>query len=136
MAEGLNQVTLLGNIGKDPELRDAGSTKVLRFRLATTERYKEASGDWKDRTEWHTVIVFGSRGEGLSRVLAKGDRVCVVGSLHTSEWQAQDGSKRQSTEINARSVYLCGGKGGGQERSQEPASQAGGGGDVDPDLGF
>jgi single-strand DNA-binding protein len=136
MAEGLNQVTLLGNIGKDPELREAGESKVLRFRMATTERYKQASGDWADKTEWHTVTVFGARAEGLSRVLAKGDRVCVTGSLHTSEWQAQDGSKRQSTEINARGVFLCGGKGGnaGQERDRTPPPAASS--DVDPDLGF
>ena len=130
MSEGLNQVTLLGNIGKDPELRDAGGSKVLRIRMATPERYKPAnSNEWKDRTEWHTVSVFGARADALQRILAKGDRICVCGSLHTSEYTDKEGVKRWSTEINARSVFLCG-KPEGRERApaqsnrgrEEPAS--------------
>lgn len=115
MSEGLNRVILLGNLTADPELRHTnGGTGVLNLRLATSERYKGKDGSWQDRTEYHAIVVWGARGEALSRILNKGDRVAVEGGLRTSSYEAKDGSKRYKTEIVASSVLLNGrGSGGG-----------------------
>lgn len=123
MAEGLNRVMLFGNLGADPEYRTTQSgTGVLKLRVATTERYKDTSGEWKDRTEWHRVTVWGKRGEALSRILAKGSTIFVEGSLRTSSYE-KDGEKRYTTEINATSVLLGGrgGEGGQGARSETRA---------------
>jgi single-strand DNA-binding protein len=126
MAEGMNRVTLLGNLGADPELRyTQGGAAVLNLRVATTESYLDRDGERKERTDWHNVVVWGKRAEGLSRILQKGSCVLVEGSLRTSSFEAKDGSgKRYRTEINARNIVLPGrgGSDGGQHRErQEPS---------------
>jgi single-strand DNA-binding protein len=130
MAEGLNRVMLLGNLGADPELRyTKGGQAVLKLRLATTERYKDQSGEWKDRTEWHSVTVWGKRGEALSKFLNKGSNIFVEGSLRTTSWE-KDGQKHYRTEVNANQVLLTGGRGGGGGAPRtQPQAQGGGGGD-------
>ncbi len=127
MSEGMNRVFLLGNLGQDPELRMTSTgNAVLSIRLATAESYKDRDGAWKERTEWHTVIVWGKRAEGLSKLIQKGDRIAVEGSLRTSSYDDRDGNKRYKTEVNAREVILCGGRGkGGQTASDEPRSNGG-----------
>lgn len=130
MAEGLNRVMLLGNLGADPELRATTSGQsVLKLRLATTERYKDKSGVWQDRTEWHAVTVWGKRAEGLARFLSKGSRLFIEGSIHTSSYE-KEGKKYYRTEINASNVILCDSKGGAKaERAEsKPASTGSGGG--------
>jgi single-strand DNA-binding protein len=110
MTQGINRVVLLGNIGADPELKATqGGLSVLKLRLATTEKVKDKSGEWVDRTEWHTVVVWGKRAEGLSRILERGSTILVEGSIHTSSWEVE-GQKRFRTEINATNVVLAGGK--------------------------
>ncbi len=117
MAEGLNKVMLIGNLGQEPELRTTQSgTPILSMRLATNERWKDQSGEWKDRTEWHTVIVWGKRGEALNKILAKGRSVYVEGRLQTRSWEVDDGSKRYATEVVANNVLLLGGRGDNQGR--------------------
>lgn len=107
MAEGLNRATLLGNLGQDPELRSTqGGKSVLTLQLATSERYLDASKTWQERTEWHRVIVWEKRAEGLHKILRKGMRIYVEGSIRTSSYE-KDGVKRYSTDIVARSVLLC-----------------------------
>src|SRR5690606_35709928 len=87
MAEGLNRVILLGNLGADPELRmTGGGTAVLKLRLATSESYLDRNKQRQERTEWHRVVVWGRRAEGLGKVLNKGDRILVEGSLRTSSY--------------------------------------------------
>jgi single-strand DNA-binding protein len=114
MAEGLNRVMLLGNLGADPELRvTKGGQAVMQLRLATTERFKDQSGNWSDRTEWHSVVVWGKRAEGLSKVLRKGSSIFVEGSLRTTSWE-KEGQKHYKTEVNAREILLTGGGRGGQ----------------------
>ena len=113
MAEGLNRVMLLGNLGADPELRyTKGGQAVMQIRLATTERVKDQSGNWSDRTEWHSVVVWGKRAEGLSKFLRKGSSIFVEGSLRTTNWE-KDGQKHYKTEVNAREILLAGGRGAG-----------------------
>jgi single-strand DNA-binding protein len=123
-AEGLNKVQLIGNLGMDPELKyTQGGQAVMRMRLATTERWSEKGGDKKERTEWHTVIVWGNRGEALNKILAKGRAVYVEGRIQSREWEDKDGGKRTSTEIVATQLLLLGERReqGGEQREARPA---------------
>jgi len=114
MAEGLNRVILLGNLGADPELRmTGGGTAVLKLRLATSESYLDRNKQRQERTEWHRVVVWGRRAEGLGKVLSKGDRILVEGSLRTSSYDDKEGNKRYTTEVIANNIVLSGGGRGG-----------------------
>lgn len=137
MAEGLNRVILLGNLGADPELRmTTGGTGVLRLRLATSESYLDRNKQRQERTEWHRIVVWGRRAEALGKILNKGDRILIEGSLRTSSYDDRDGNKRYTTEIIASNVVLSGrgggGGGGGGGRSSAGSDDfgapAGGGG--------
>lgn len=135
MADGLNKVMLLGNIGADPELRfTQGGHAILKIRMATTESYLDKNRQRQERTEWHSVVIWGARAEGLSKILTKGARVFIEGSNHTSSYDDKDGVKRYKTEINAQNVILCGG-GGGSSRPHDPAQQGENGQFSDADYG-
>jgi single-strand DNA-binding protein len=124
VANGVNKVILLGNLGADPEMRyTQGGTAVMSLRLATAESYKDSHGDWQERTEWHNVTVWAARAEGLAKVLTKGSRLYIEGSLRTSSYEDREGVKRYKTEINAQNVVLCGGK---QDGQSSQSNQAGG----------
>lgn len=132
MAEGLNRVMLLGNLGADPELKvTPGGQAVLKLRLATTESYVDKNQVRQERTEWHRVTVWGKRGEALAKFLQKGAKIFIEGRLQTSSYE-KNGEKRYSTDIIATNVILSGrgdglsgggsrgggeGSGGGQRRS-------------------
>jgi single-strand DNA-binding protein len=117
VSEGLNKVMLIGNLGMDPELKQGASGAVLRLRMATAERWIDKSGERQERTEWHTVIFFGNRAEGLAKHLEKGSRVYVEGRLQTREWE-KDGAKRYSTEVvGTQLLFLGGGREGGERSS-------------------
>lgn len=106
MSDGMNRVILLGNLGADPELRyTQAGTAVLSLRLATNESYQDRNKDTQERTEWHSVVVWGARAESLSKSLSKGNRLLVEGSLRTSSYE-KDGVKRYKTEIHAREVCV------------------------------
>lgn len=114
MAEGLNRVMLLGNIGADPELRmTSGGQAVLKLRLATSESYVDRNRVRQERTEWHSIVVWGKRAEALGKFLTKGTRLFVEGSLRTSSYDDRDGNKRYKTEIVANNIILSGGGRGG-----------------------
>jgi single-strand DNA-binding protein len=114
MAEGLNKVMLIGNLGRDPELRyTQGGQPVLNLRLATNESYQNRDGERQEKTEWHGVIVWGKRGEALSKILSKGSQLCIEGRLQTRSWEDKQGQKRYMTEVVATNVILLGGRGGG-----------------------
>ncbi len=98
MADGLNRVMLLGNLGADPELRfTQGGQAVLNMRLATTESYLDKDKVRRERTDWHNVVVWGKRGEALAKILTKGESVFIEGSLRTSSYDDKDGNKRHKT---------------------------------------
>jgi single-strand DNA-binding protein len=138
MAEGLNRVMLLGNLGADPELRfTQGGQAVLNMRLATTESYLDKDKVRRERTDWHNVVVWGKRGEALAKILAKGSSLFVEGSLRTSSYDDREGNKRYKTEIVANNILLTGGRsrggapdeaGGYEAQGGEPAYGGGGGG--------
>lgn len=109
MSDGMNKVILLGNLGAEPELRyTSGGTAVMHFRMATNESYLDRNRELTERTEWHSIVMFGARAEGLSRVLSKGTCLLVEGSLRTSTYE-KDGTKRYRTEIHARDVCFANG---------------------------
>ncbi len=108
MSDGMNRVILLGNLGADPELRyTTAGVAVSSMRLATNESYVDKNKEPQERTEWHTVVVWGNRAEGLARVLTKGSSVLIEGSLRTSTYE-KDGQKRYRTEVHARDVFFAG----------------------------
>jgi single-strand DNA-binding protein len=115
MAEGLNRVMLLGNLGADPELRmTQGGQAVLKLRLATSETYVDKNRQRQERTEWHNVVVWGKRAEALAKILTKGSRIFIEGGLRTSSYDDRDGNKRYRTEIVANNLLLQGSGGGGR----------------------
>ena len=118
----MNRVTLFGRLGKDPELKQAGATPVLKFSLATSERKKQGE-QWIDHTEWHSVVMFGKRAEAMARLLTRGSQLVVEGSLRTSSWE-KDGQKRYKTEVAANDVHLVKGERREQAQATAPATQA------------
>jgi single-strand DNA-binding protein len=136
MAEGLNRVILIGNLGQDPELRYTQSQQgVMSLRMATTESFFDSnSKERKERTEWHTVVVWGKRAEALNKILSKGSRICVEGRLQTRSWEDKQGSKRYSTEVVATNIVLLGGRGEGRGDmgGGGGGGRGGGGGGYDP----
>jgi single-strand DNA-binding protein len=145
MADGLNRVMLLGNLGADPELRfTQGGQAVLNMRLATTESYLDKDKVRRERTDWHNVVVWGKRGEALAKILTKGSSVFIEGSLRTSSYDNKEGQKVYKTEINANNILLTGSRKGGAEAggyeggggtSYEPDHEGGGGGGYEPSGG-
>jgi single-strand DNA-binding protein len=122
MAEGLNRVMLLGNLGQDPELRmTPNGQAVLRLRLATSETYLDRNRQRQERTEWHSVVIWGKRAEALSKILTKGSRIFVEGGLRTSSYDDREGVKRYRTEIVASNLLLQGGRGGRGEMGAQDA---------------
>jgi single-strand DNA-binding protein len=152
MARGVNKVILVGNLGADPETRSMPSgMTVTNIRIATSESWKDkASGAQQERTEWHSVALFGRLGEIAAEYLRKGSQVFVEGKLRTRKWQDKQGNDRYTTEIIADNMQMLGargaggGMGGGTDRGaaaprddydQSPAP-AGGKEDFDDDIPF
>jgi single-strand DNA-binding protein len=123
MARGVNKVILVGNLGADPETRSMPSgMTVTNIRIATSESWKDkASGAQQERTEWHSIALFGRLGEIAAEYLRKGSQVFVEGKLRTRKWQDKSGNDRYTTEIIADNMQMLGARGGmgggGGERS-------------------
>jgi single-strand DNA-binding protein len=110
----VNKVMILGNLGQDPELRNTSSGKaVATLRVATTDTWNDQSGQRQERTEWHSIVVWGRSAENCKQYLAKGRSVFVEGRLQTRKWQDKEGHDRYTTEIVADRVQFVGGGGGG-----------------------
>lgn len=114
-----NFVLLIGNLTRDAETRTAGSATVIKFGLATSERFKDRNGEVRENTEFHTVEYWGS--EKVAAYLKKGTSVCVTGSIRTDSWTAQDGTERRATVIRALDLQLLGSP---KERTAAPAPAA------------
>lgn len=157
MARGVNKVILIGNLGKDPEVRYMPSGgAVANVTIATSESWKDKqSGEMRENTEWHNVVFFNRLAEIVGEYLKKGSKVYVEGRLQTRKWQDKSGQDRYTTEIVASEMQMLdskGGSGGGQGYSQggggQSRSQGGGdpgfdqsrpaasGGDFDDDIPF
>lgn len=117
MAKSLNRVTILGNLGQDPELRSTATGKsVCNLNVATTESYKDNSGDWKDVTDWHRVVMWDRLADIAAQYLKKGDKVYLEGKIKTRSYE-QDGITKYITEIVANNMIMMGGGGGKQQSS-------------------
>lgn len=158
MARGINKVILIGNLGQDPETRYMPSgSAVTNLRIATTDSFKDKdTGEKQERTEWHSVAMFGRLAEISAEYLKKGSQVYIEGRLRTRKWQDKEGKDRYTTEIIADEMQMLGGRGGGMgagggsdsdgSRSQSPgrpakqpqpaAAGAGDAGEFDDDIPF
>jgi single-strand DNA-binding protein len=115
MAKGVNKVFLLGNVGKDPEIRaTAGGMTVASFSLATADRAKDAQGNWADKTEWHNIVCFQRTAEVVRDYVKKGSQLLIEGKIQTRSWDDKtSGEKKYKTEILCNDLTLLGSKGGG-----------------------
>ena len=115
MARGVNKVILLGNVGKDPEIRTTqGGMNVASFSLATAERTKDQTGNWTDKTEWHNLVAFGRTAEIVRDYVKKGTQLYVEGKIQTRSWDDKEsGQKKYRTEIIVNEMNLLGGRGEG-----------------------
>ena len=113
MSRSLNKVMILGNLGGDPETRFSNNgSPIARFSVATTRRWQDSrTQDWREETEWHSIVCFGRNAEIAGEYLQKGSQCFVEGELRTSSWE-REGVRNQRTEINARRLILLGGPGG------------------------
>ena len=123
MAFSMNRVTLIGNVGGDPELRTIPSgAKVCTISVATSERYQDkASGEWKDLTEWHRVVLWDYLADNAYKYLKKGSKVCIEGKNKTSTYE-KDGVTHYKTEIQAREIIFLDRVSSGGERSEGSSS--------------
>lgn len=125
----LNKVMILGNLGQDPELRHTANGKaVCTLRLATNEVWSDANGQRQERTEWHSVVVWGRQAETCNQYLTKGRSAFVEGRLQTRKWQDKEGNDRYTTEIVADRVQFVGGGSGGGGGGGGDYERGGGGG--------
>ena len=144
MARGVNKVIVVGNLGQDPETRYMPSgSAVTNMRIATNESWKDKqTGEQKDRTEWHSVAMFGRLAEIAAEYLRKGSQVYIEGKLRTRKWQDKDGNDRYTTEIVADEMQMLGSRSGGgapamsdsQPASAPPPKPSGD--DFDDDIPF
>ena len=151
MARGVNKVILVGNLGKDPEVRYMpNGNAIANITLATTESWKDKqSGEQQEKTEWHRIVMFRRLGEIAGEYLKKGSQVYIEGKLQTRKWQDNSGNDRYTTEIVANEMQMLGGRGGGGSAGfssdsapaqaapvQSAPAPAAAGGDFDDDIPF
>ncbi|MBQ2112590.1 MAG: single-stranded DNA-binding protein [Bacteroidales bacterium] len=120
----LNKAMLIGNVGRDPEVRyldgQSGNAKVATFTLATTERYRDRNGETRENTEWHNIVAWRNTADVVERFVKKGTQLYIEGRIRTRSWDDQNGNKRYTTEIIADTLQLLG------KKSDNPGAQPGG----------
>jgi len=119
----VNKVILLGNIGKDPEVRETKAGNIANLTMATSERYTDKSGQKQEKTEWHNLVVFGKLADIVAKYVKKGDKLYVEGSITTRKWEDKEGNTRYNTEIKVRDLTMLGGT---EKRSTQPEVVAAG----------
>jgi single-strand DNA-binding protein len=123
----VNKVILVGNLGRDAELRyTPGGAAVATLNMATTEVWNDKAGQKQEKTEWHRVVLWGKTAESLAEYLTKGKQIYVEGRLQTRQWDDKDGNKRYTTEIRSDRVVLLSGGGGGRGAGAGMSSSRGG----------
>ena len=115
----LNEIRLIGNVGKDPEFKQVGDSKVASFSLATSETYKDKSGVKQTQTEWHNIQAWGKLAEIIAQYVKKGDRLFIGGSVHYRTWE-KDGQKYYATEVKADTMKMLSGKSDEKGGSSKP----------------
>ena len=127
MARGVNKVILLGNLGRDPEVKYTQSgMAIARFSLATTERAKDKDGNWQDKTEWHNLVAFGRTAEVAGEYLKKGRTIYIEGALRTSSWDDKEsGQKKYKTEVIVNDLVMVGGQRDGGEGGGRGGARSG-----------
>ncbi|WP_215844011.1 single-stranded DNA-binding protein [Acidithiobacillus montserratensis] len=138
---GFNRITVLGNLGRDPEMRYMpDGTAIASMSLATSESYKDKNGEKHDRVEWHRISLFGKTAEIAGKYLKKGSQALVEGKLRTRKWTDKEGQERYTTEIVGDHLVLVGGRRDGAEGEGQTGSNqqhsGGGGGDMGAGDGF
>ena len=119
---GINKVIILGNLGQDPELRQAGSNPVCSFSVATTEKWKDKNtGEQREATEWHRIVIWGRLGEIAAQYLHKGSKVYLEGQLKTRKWQDKEGQDRYTTEVVCSEMQML----DPPQQAQQPANHNG-----------
>jgi single-strand DNA-binding protein len=122
----VNKVILIGNLGRDPEVRYLPSgDAVANFSIATTDKWKDKNGDMQEQTEWHRIAFFGRQAEICGEYLRKGSSVYVEGRLQTRKWTDKDGNERTTTEIRGDRMQMLGGRGGGSAEMREAPDNGG-----------
>jgi single-strand DNA-binding protein len=125
MARGINKVTLIGNLGKDPEVQTFDTYKKAAFSLATTEYSRDREGNEVQHTEWHNIVMWRGLAEIAEQYLRKGNQVYIEGKIRTRSFDAKDGTKKYITEIQADNLVLLGGrKEGSGENNMQPQSSS------------
>jgi len=127
----VNKVILLGNIGKDPEVRETKAGNIVNLTMATSEKYTDKSGQKQENTEWHNLVVFGKLADVVAKYVKKGDKLYVEGSITTRKWEDKEGNTRYTTEVKVRDLTMLGGT---EKKSTQPAAVAVG--DDEDDLPF
>ena len=123
---GVNKVILIGNLGRDPEIRyTRDGTAVANLNIATSDSWNDAQGQRQERTEWHRVVAWGKLAEIAKEYLSKGRQVYIEGRLQTRSWEDKDGNKRYTTEVKTDQMVMLGGRGGdGSSRDSVPPPAA------------
>ena len=117
----VNKAILIGNVGKDPEVKELKNGKVANMTLATSERYTDKNGDKQEKTEWHSIVFYGKLVDIVEKYVKKGDKLYIEGSITTRKWQDKEGNDRYTTEVKAFNMTMLGGNPNNQSK---PATKA------------
>lgn len=120
----LNKVMLIGRVGQDPQIRQAGENKVAAFTLATSEKYRDRNGEVKEQTEWHNIVIWGKMAETAEKYVTKGLQLYVEGRIKTEKYTANDGTDRYTVKVYATSMQLLGSKSEGQSQQNNASQQS------------
>jgi len=118
----VNKVILIGNVGKDPEVKEFKNGRVANMVLATSEKYTDKNGDRQEKTEWHNIVVYGKLVDIVEKWVKKGDKLYIEGSIATRKWEDKQGNDRYTTEVKAFNMTMLGGN--GNNTSAKPAAKA------------
>jgi len=119
----MNKVMLIGNVGKDPETRmTTTGTKKVSFSLATSQKYKDSAGEYKEKTQWHNIVFWGKLGDLVERMVLKGSSLFIEGEVTYRKWEDQNGVSKTITEINGNNFQILGAKANEQKRDQNQSS--------------